>query len=199
MIIGLCGMQSSGKDTVANILINKYGFIKISFAGILKDVVSIMFDWERDLLEGLTKESRVWRETKDEWWSEKLHKDVTPRKMLQEIGTDIFRNNFNSNIWVYCVENRLRKYSNGNNIVITDCRFINEINMIKNLGGNIIQVNRNLPEWFNDFKSGKLEKIEGIHSSEIEWIKNTPDFEIDNDKTINDLYEKVYILIELLD
>ena len=198
MIIGLCGMQGSGKDTVANILINKYGFIKISFAGILKDVVSVMFDWDRELLEGVSKESRQWRETKDNWWSDKLLKEVTPRKVLQEIGTDVFRNNYESNIWVYCLENKLRKYGKGTNYVISDCRFTNEINMIKKLGGYIIQVNRNLPEWFNDIKSGKLENIEGLHSSEIEWIKANPDFTIDNEDTLEELYKKVIILLELI-
>ena len=45
MIIGLCGAQGSGKDTVANILIAEYGFIKLTFASTLKDVVAILFSW----------------------------------------------------------------------------------------------------------------------------------------------------------
>jgi hypothetical protein len=70
MIIGLCGAQGSGKDTVANILISEYGFVKLTFASTLKDVVAILFSWPRDLLEGLTEESRLWRETVDDFWSE---------------------------------------------------------------------------------------------------------------------------------
>ena len=45
MIIGICGLQSSGKDTLGNILVEKYGFKKLSFAGVLKDIVSILFGW----------------------------------------------------------------------------------------------------------------------------------------------------------
>ena len=59
MIIGLCGAQGSGKDTVANILVSKYGFVRISFATALKDVVAILFSWPREMLEGDTPESRI--------------------------------------------------------------------------------------------------------------------------------------------
>lgn len=43
MIIGLCGEQGCGKDTATNILISEYGFIKLTFASTLKDVVAILF------------------------------------------------------------------------------------------------------------------------------------------------------------
>ena len=130
MIIGLCGEQGAGKDTVGNILSNNHNYIKLSFSSILKDVLSVLFDWDRDLLEGVSKESRKWREESDVWWSNRLGFNITPRKMMQKIGTNVFRNNFNINIWIYCVENKLRKYSD-KNIVICDCRFKNEIEMIK--------------------------------------------------------------------
>ena len=44
-IVSICGFQGSGKDTIANYLIEKHGFIKISFAGAIKDIASIMFGW----------------------------------------------------------------------------------------------------------------------------------------------------------
>ena len=198
MIIGLCGFQGSGKDTLANILVNDYGYIRLSFAGILKDVVSILFDWDRDKLEGLTEESRLWREAKDEWWSEKLLRDITPRRMLQEIGTDLFRNNFHCDIWLNCLENKLRKYKN-KNVVISDCRFKNEIKMIKKYKGFIFQLNRNLPNWYNDYKLGKVKLDEiGLHSSEIEWLICKPDFEIDNSNSINELKIRFNFLMKLL-
>lgn len=43
MIIGLCGAQGVGKDTIGDILVSEYGFTKITFAAALKDVVSILF------------------------------------------------------------------------------------------------------------------------------------------------------------
>jgi len=55
MIIGICGLQGSGKDTLGSILVEKYGFKKLSYAGILKDIVSILFGLSRDMVEVLQK------------------------------------------------------------------------------------------------------------------------------------------------
>ena len=50
-IIGIAGLIGSGKDTVANHLINEHNFQRIKFADKLKDGVAAIFDWPRDLLE----------------------------------------------------------------------------------------------------------------------------------------------------
>ena len=49
MVIGICGLISSGKDTIADYLIKEHNFRKISFADKLKDSVAAMFDWDREL------------------------------------------------------------------------------------------------------------------------------------------------------
>jgi hypothetical protein len=72
MIVGLVGFIGSGKGTVADIMTTEHGFSKESFAGGVKDAASVIFGWDRKLLEGDTEESRAWRETPDEYWSEKL-------------------------------------------------------------------------------------------------------------------------------
>ena len=54
MIIGLCGLIGSGKGTVADILVDEHKFEKISFADKVKDAVSVLFDWDREMLEGET-------------------------------------------------------------------------------------------------------------------------------------------------
>ena len=93
-------------------VLNKYGFTKLSFAGVLKDIVAILFGWDREMLEGSTIESREWREQIDPWWSEKLLiSNLTPRYVLQFLGTDLFRNHFHPDIWVISVERQLSKYS----------------------------------------------------------------------------------------
>ena len=74
MLIGLVGLISSGKDTVANRLVSHHGFIQDSFAKSLKDAVSNIFGWSREMLEGNTKESRAWREQPDKFWSEREHR-----------------------------------------------------------------------------------------------------------------------------
>jgi len=154
MIIGICGFQSSGKDTVGEFLVNNHGFKKLSFASVLKDVVSIMFGWSRTKLEGITQEDREWRETVDIWWSQNLKiPQLTPRFVLQYFGTELFRTHWNPDIWIIIIENQLTKLEN-ENIVITDCRFENEINLILKYKGKIIHVFRNLPYWFQDYKKG---------------------------------------------
>ena len=83
MLIGLVGLSGSGKDTVADFLVKDHGFKRDSFAKSLKDAVSAIFGWDRQLLEGATQESRMWRERIDPYWSNKLNRTVTPRYVLQ--------------------------------------------------------------------------------------------------------------------
>ena len=130
-IIAICGFQGVGKDTFANYLVDKYEFKKFSFASATKDILADMFGWERTLLEGDTVESRIFRETIDPWWSDKLGiQDLTPRKVLQLIGTDLFRKHFNYEIWVHIVEKKIincLKINPEQRIIINDCRYANEI------------------------------------------------------------------------
>ena len=54
MIIGLVGWIGSGKNTVADILATQHEYKRDSFAAPLKDAVSNIFNWPRDILEGDT-------------------------------------------------------------------------------------------------------------------------------------------------
>ncbi len=71
-LIGICGFIGSGKNTVADYISQKYEYQKVSFAAGVKDAVSVLFNWDRKMLEGDTEESRKWRETPDTWWTEAL-------------------------------------------------------------------------------------------------------------------------------
>lgn len=199
MLIGICGFQSSGKDTIAEYLIKEHGFIRFSFASALKDIVSIMFNWPRDKLEGLTKEDREWRERVDPWWANTLQMPhLTPRFVMQYFATDLFRDKFHPDIWVKIVENKLINIINKSdtNIVISDCRFENEINTLLRLGGKIIHVYRNPPVWFYKYRNGENpEEVNLIHRSEIEWIRCYKDYDIDNNGSIEDLYCKIKYII----
>lgn len=208
MIIGITGLISSGKDTIADYLTTYQGFKRISFAASLKDAVAAVFDWDRESLEGTTKASRVWREQKDEWWSNRLKMDITPRWVLQYWGTDVCRNHFHNDIWVASVEHRL--LNSKEDIVITDCRFSNEVAAIKNAGGVAIRVQRGLnPEWYdsaiaynrgpNGNASWALSKMKldnmKIHASEYSSIGLKYDHVIENNGTIDSLHEKIKNLI----
>lgn len=61
-LIAFTGRKGTGKDTCVNYLVDKYGFSRVSFAGLLKDVVAFVYDLPRERLEGLTDEDRAWRE-----------------------------------------------------------------------------------------------------------------------------------------
>ena len=110
MIIGICGLIGSGKGTVADILVEHHNFKKLSFADKLKDGVSAVFGWDRQMLEGDNDESRKWREEKDRFWSKETGKTITPRLILQLFGTDCMRNGFFDGVWgKFCKEENIRK------------------------------------------------------------------------------------------
>ena len=207
MIIGICGFIGSGKDTVADYLVNFHEFRRESFANTLKDAVAAVFGWDRTMLEGRTKEAREWREQPDQWWSNRLGREITPRKILQHWGTEVCRKGFHDDIWIASVENKLRK--TGDNVVISDCRFPNEISSITDAGGIVVRVVRGPePEWYQDavnFNQGdrnmswatsrsKLERL-GIHASETAWIGSNFDYILDNNGSIDDLYTQIKNLV----
>ena len=205
MLIGICGFISSGKDTIADYLVNFHEFRRESFANTLKDAVSSVFGWDRTLLEGRTKEAREWREQVDPWWAERLNMpNLTPRLMLQLWGTEVCRKGFHDDIWIASLENKLR--TTKDNVVISDCRFPNEIASIKRAGGTVIRVVRGPePEWYDaaiSFNRGakgnttwalserKLKQL-GIHASETSWVGTKFDHVIDNNGSIQELYDQL--------
>ncbi len=203
MIIGICGFIGSGKDTVADYLVNFHEFRRESFASTLKDAVSAVFGWDRTLLEGRTKEAREWREQVDPWWAERLAMPtLTPRWVLQYWGTEVCRKGFHDDIWIASLENKLR--NSKDHVVISDCRFPNEISSIRNAGGKIIWVKRGeLPEWYNLAVAANKGhnwavqdlKMQKIHASETAWVGTDFDHIIENDGTVADLYAKVASVI----
>ena len=197
MIIGLCGVMGSGKDTVADYLVNFHGWRRESFANSLKDGVANIFGWDRQMLEGRTKQSREWREQVDPWWATRLGmKDLTPRWVLQYFGTEVVRSGFHDDMWIASLENKLR--NSKDNVVITDVRFRNEIRTLRGLDAQIVEVARgDKPKYWNEalkYWEGGPEP-QDIHRSEWDWIGTEFDVILDNNKTIEDLYEQVNRLL----
>jgi hypothetical protein len=190
MIIGICGLISCGKGTVADILVDDHNFEKISFADKLKDAVSLMFDWPRDMLEGETPDSRYWREQEDTFWTKETGRSVTPRLVLQEFGTDCMRNGFYDGIWVSFVKKTIIDNPN-KNFVIPDVRFENEVEVIKDMGGKVWCVKRGPdPVWFRQYQDLGIEPTD-VHPSEWRWAKASFEHNIYNEGTIADLKSQV--------
>ena len=210
MIIGICGLIGAGKDTMADYLVNIHQFRRESFANTLKDAVSAVFGWDRDLLEGRTRHSREWREQVDAWWADRLGMpDLTPRWVLQYWGTEVVRRSFHDDTWIASLENRLRKTTD--DVVISDCRFPNEIGAIKRAGGLVVRVHRGPdPEWYGfaeminrgpekniewSWAKTQLDKF-NIHASETAWIGTAFDAVIDNNSTMDHLYAQINDLVQ---
>ena len=210
MIIGICGLIGAGKDTMADYLVNIHQFRRESFANTLKDAVSAVFGWDRDLLEGRTRHSREWREQVDAWWADRLNMpELTPRWVLQYWGTEVVRRSFHDDTWIASLENRLRKTTD--DVVISDCRFPNEIGAIKRAGGLVVRVHRGPdPDWYGfaeminrgpekiiewSWAKTQLDKF-NIHASETAWIGTAFDAVIDNNSTMDHLYAQINDLVQ---
>jgi hypothetical protein len=210
MIIGICGFIGSGKDTIADYLVNLHHFRRESFANTLKDAVAQVFGWDRTMLEGRTKQAREWREQVDPWWAQRLNiPHLTPRYILQQWGTEVCRKNFHDDIWIASLENKLR--NSQDDVVISDCRFPNEIKAIKAAGGKVVRVVRGPePKWYDAAVSRnrgpngnstwalsgrRLEQL-GIHASETAWVGTRFDAVLDNNGSLDDLYQQIKNLVQ---
>lgn len=176
MLIGILGCKFSGKDTTADYLVKRYNFKKIAFADPLKDACRILFNFDEDQLFGNKKEII------DSRW------DISPRIAFQYIGTDIFRNkisdimpNIGNNFWVNLAIDNYKKIQKTNieqNVVISDVRFQNEINAIRDNGGIIIKIVRPSLQPNDMHASENITELSG-------------DYEIYNEGSLENLYDKI--------
>ena len=192
-IIGLCGLKGSGKDTVADMLVNTNEYTKIAFADFIKNAAKELFDWNDSSFNPENKEKV------DPYWN------VTPRKILQELGTEFLRihckdilssefellngENYNSTFHIKRINREVIKLlsSNKNNIVFSDIRFQDELDYIKKLGGTVIRIVR--PSLNNN------EFSQHLSEKNINNLINV-DYELVNEHNIPHLYKKTSIIVE---
>ncbi len=191
-IVGIIGYAGSGKGTVADAFV-KNGWKKESFADPLKDAVSVLFGWPRELLEGDTPESREFREKVNDHWATLLNRPgLTPRKILQEFGSEVIRDSFHDEFWVKCMESRIafeQLSDNPQDIVIPDCRFANEADAIRMCGGVIIKI-------VNPYQV--LNEVHK-HVSEASHTAIQPNYIIYNVGSLAELEEKAHKLCEYIE
>lgn len=118
-IILISGCKRCGKDTVANRLMERIpNSAKFCFADPLREICSIAFGFSPTHYGDDLKEVKV-----EEW-------NMSPRDALIKVGTELFRKQVDPDIWVKSTINRI-KQSSAQYIFITDARFHNELQMVK--------------------------------------------------------------------
>ena len=180
MIVGLHGFAQSGKDTIGQELVEKYGFERLSFADIIREGIYILNPILSHSPMGVTL--RV-KEVVDEYgweWAKKNYPEV--RRLLQVMGTEVGRDLIYPAIWIDGVRNKMR---NGD-YVITDVRFENEAEMIKsNREGLLVKIIRDGVGPVN------------THSSDSGLPDELFDLIINNDGSLEEFLESVEKIVSL--
>ncbi len=171
MIIGLSGYAQTGKDTVAQHLVEHYGFTRIAFADAIRDALYALDPIVSDY-PAIPGVRLSWIVDRSGWESVKQESPYV-RRMLQRFGTEVARNQWGEDFWV----NLAMSKANGiANVVIADVRFPNEYDAIKANGGQVWRVNKFNHQPAND------------HPSEIALDGHQFDWSIPNYGTHEDLY-----------
>lgn len=165
-LIGLAGAAGAGKDTIATLMVVD-DWEHVAFADPLKDICV------RHL--GLSKDDVYTQEGKmkfNDFWG------MTNREILQKVGTEAMRNGFDKDVWVKIMELKLTGIlMRGGKVIVTDCRFGNEAELIYRIGGVVAKVER-------PSMRSMLTKSESGHSSEGGIDDGLVSFTVVNDADI---------------
>lgn len=135
--VGISGYARSGKDTIGSILVEDFGFRQVSFAAPLKEAVYRLDPW---IPTGKPVPERLQAIVDEIGWDEAKERHSEVRGLLQRMGTEVGRDLFDSNFWVNLTMKDIKE--EGGNVVITDCRFPNEVEAIRKIGGRLWRVER---------------------------------------------------------
>ena len=137
MIIGLSGYAQSGKDTIANYLVEHHGFTRVAFADPIREALYALNPKINDIpeLQGVRLQ---WLVDKMGWEFVKVDSPET-RGLLQRFGTEVGRNLWGENFWV---DKAMATAAKHDKVVITDVRYPNEYQAIKDTGGDMWRVEK---------------------------------------------------------
>lgn len=132
-LIGVTGIAGSGKDTLANAVVQRSGGVKYSWALPLKQALNAMFGWTMEMWD-----DRIWKETEISWLGK------SPRQLAQTMGTEWARETVHPELWVMLGLQRYSEHTKTSTapFVIADTRFDNEARAIHRNGGIIVKVLR---------------------------------------------------------
>lgn len=169
---GFTGLAGSGKNAAADhLVINSY-YNEYAFAKPIKDACKVMFNWTEEHVNGSLKEQIDTRY------------NVSPRQAMQTLGTEWGRNTINANLWLLRAQDEINNaMMDGKSLAITDARFDNEAQLIKDNGGIVIKIVR-----------ADIEAV-AAHSSETGISDSLIDYVIKNDGSLFDLWAKIDSII----
>ena len=170
-IVLVNGLPRAGKDTYADYLVERYGFTKMSFANILKDIIAVTFDISIDKLNDYKNNNEPILVENEEISNFRL--------LLQRFGTEGMKKYFGDDIWSELLYKQIAE-SEFDKIVVPDFRFLSEFKPNKGIITTVlIKDNRELP-------------LEG-HKSDVELYQNNFvfDYTIDNISTLEEYYNKI--------
>lgn len=166
-LIAVCGAKRAGKDTIASIMSNQYGYNHIKIAQKLKSVCKILFNFTDEQMESDCKD------TIDAYWN------ISPRQAMQWLGTDVMQYqiqhllpNIDRKFWIQSVINQI-DMNPTIRYVISDLRFKHEVDELKKRNVFIIKVDR--PTMTNN----------DTHISEKEYIDIQHDLLVKNEDMSN--------------
>ncbi len=157
-LIALSGRAGSGKSTVADVLVNEAGFVRVKFASALKAMLTALYETAGfaqeeidDRLEGHLKERPC-----------AVLGGQTPRFAMQTLGTEWGRSVISPSLWTNITRATIRANLNaGQSVVVDDLRFPNELALIEDMGGETATIVRGLGDEFTDHisESGGLKTL----------------------------------------
>lgn len=173
-VIGLMGWAQSGKDSAAAGLDDRF-WKRVSFADGLREF-ALAVD---PIINSGWLHWRLSDAVKDRGW-EGAKQEPEVRRLLQAIGTEAGRNIIGEDVWTNIgAEKALDAMEDGYGVVFTDCRFANEVDLVRELGGSLVRITR-----------PGVGPVNG-HISETALDGIEPDFTIVNDGTPEELQEKL--------
>lgn len=175
LLLGLTGPAGAGKDTVGKRLYMTHNFVNTSFAEPLRCAAMEVFGLDYDHFI-----DRELKETVNGYWG------LTPRQMLQRLGTEAIRGTFGPEFWVRRWCQTYAEVHDTDHIVVTDVRFPEEAQMVRERGGVLVHILRDDVTRFNHASDQGIPFLAGDHV-------------IENDGDIKGLYAKVDSLMSLLD
>lgn len=129
-LVGITGKAGSGKSTAADFLVQN-GWMRIKMAGPLKDMLRVLGLTDRHI-EGDLKEVPC-----------DLLGGQTPRHAMITLGTEWGRQMIANDLWVNAARARIEAVlREGRNVVVDDVRFENEAEVIRKLGGKVLEIRR---------------------------------------------------------